>query len=309
MNYQAVDAARQEEPLLIGVIGPPGGGKTLSSLKLAKGIQSVRGGDIIMIDTEGGRSRKYSDMIPFKIVEMAPDACSSAFLEAIRAQLPNKPAAIIVDSLSDEHERYLAWHDEMVPNMGGNEWAAWAKPKADRKKLLAGILKIKTPLIFTFRAREKTKQNPEAKNKQDKIINIGWQPVAPLEIVHTLDLTCILPPRADGVPVWKSDKIGEDFIIKLPNYLAPYIEEGKPLDEQMGAAFAEWARGAELPQEKSAAEWDIELAEAANQGSDALRALWSTMPKSAKKECEQALRRRHQPTAAQADADVSLIGN
>jgi AAA domain-containing protein len=243
MNYQAVPAIRSEEPLLLGMIGPPGGGKTLSALRLAKGVQSVRGGDIIVIDTEGGRSRKYNDQIPFKIVEMAQDACSTTFLEAIRAQLPSKPAAIIVDSMSDEHERYLAWHDEMVPSMGGNEWAAWAKPKADRKKLLAGILKIKTPLIFTFRAREKTKQNPEAKNKQDKIVNIGWQPVAPLEIVHTLDLTCILPPRADGVPVWKSDKIGEDFIIKLPNYLAPYIEAGKPLCEEMGAAFARWAAG------------------------------------------------------------------
>ena len=67
--------------------------------------------------------------------------------------------------------------------------------------------------------------------------------MAPFEIVHTLDLTCILPPRADGVPVWKSDKIGEDFIIKFPNYLAPYIEAGKPLCEEMGAAFATWAKG------------------------------------------------------------------
>ncbi len=241
MNYQAVPAIRSEEPLLLGMIGPPGGGKSLSSLKIARGIQSVRGGDIVMIDTERGRSRKYSDAIPFKIVEMEPDACSTDFLEAIRAQLPSNPAAIIVDSLSDEHERYLAWHDEMVPKMGNNEWAAWAKPKAARKVLISGILKIKTPLIFTFRAREKTKQ--DVVNGKKVVTNIGWQPVAPLEIVHTLDLTCILPPRADGVPVWKSDKIGEDFIIKLPSYLAPYVQDGKQIDENMGAAFARWAKG------------------------------------------------------------------
>lgn len=243
MNYHAVPATRSEEPLLLGMIGPPGGGKTLSSLKLAKGIQSVRGGDIIVIDTEGGRSRKYNDLIPFSIVELE-NAKSDAFLEAIRAQLPANPAAIIVDSMSDEHEMYLEWHDAEVKNFGGNEWAAWSKPKAARKKLISGILKIKTPLIFTFRAREKTKQNPDPNaRRNEKIINIGWQPIAPLEIVHTLDLTCILPPRAEGVPVWKSDKIGEDFIIKLPNYLAPYIEQGKPLDERMGAAFARWAAG------------------------------------------------------------------
>lgn len=237
MNFQAQPATRSEEPLLLGMIGPPGGGKTLSSLKLAKGIQSVRGGDIHLIDTEGGRARKYNDQIPFSIVELPPTARSNDFIDCIRAQLPAKPAAIIVDSMSDEHLSYLEWHDEMVPSSGGNEWAAWSKPAAARKKLISGILKIKTPLIFTFRAKEKTKQEGR------KIINIGWQPVAPLEIVHTLDLACLLPPRADGVPVWKSDKIGEDFILKLPNYLAPSIEAGKPLCEEMGAAFARWAKG------------------------------------------------------------------
>lgn len=241
-TFEARPAVREDEPLLIGIIGPPGGGKSLSGLKLARGIQSIRGGDIIVLDTEGGRSRKYSDLVKFLCCELTAFD-SETMLEAIRAQLPRNPAAIMVDSFSDEHERYLEWHDEMVPRMGGNEWAAWAKPKAARKKLISGILRIKTPLIFTFRAREKTAQNPNSRSAKDKIINIGWQPIAPLEIVHTLDLTCILPPRADGVPVWKSDKIGEDFIIKLPNYLQPYITEGQALSEEMGAGFARWAAG------------------------------------------------------------------
>jgi hypothetical protein len=183
-RFEAIPAARSEEPLLIGVIGPPGGGKSLSSLRMAKGIKTVRGGDIVVVDAEGGRSRKYSDLIPFRIVELEGSPRSTDFLDAIRAQLPSKPACIIADSMSDEHESYLEWHDEMVPKMGGNDWAAWAKPKAARKQLISGILKIKVPLIFTFRAREKTKVNGTKK----VVVNIGWQPVAPLEIVHTLDL-------------------------------------------------------------------------------------------------------------------------
>jgi hypothetical protein len=318
MNYQAQPATRSEEPLLLGMIGPPGGGKTLSALRLAKGMQEVRGGDIHVIDTEGGRSRKYNDQIPFKIVEMT-NGRSGDFLEAIRAQLLAKPAAIIVDSMSDEHEAYLEWHDEMVPKMGNNEWAAWAKPKAARKQLISGLLKIKTPLIFTFRAREKTKQNtdPNAK-RNEKIINIGWQPVAPLEIVHTLDLTCILPPRADGVPVWKSDKIGEDFIIKLPNYLAPYIDQGQPLSEAMGAAFARWAKGetaAPVRQPAGAAEvsdddiadeisWDSRLASAAHLGMPSLQSEWTLVPAHLKPKLKAALDRRHKPTAVKADEEA-----
>lgn len=272
-RFHAAPATRSEEPLLLGMIGPPGGGKTLSALRIAKGIQSVRGGNIVVIDTEGGRSRKYNDQIPFNIVEL-PAGRSDDFLAAIQEQLPDKPAAIIVDSMSDEHEAYLEWHDEMVPKMGNNEWAAWAKPKAARKKLISGILKIKVPLIFTFRAREKTKQ--DVVNGKKTVVNIGWQPVAPLEIVHTLDLTCILPPRADGVPVWQSDKIGEDFIIKLPNYLAPYIEKGQPLSEQMGAAFARWAAGESAPTKQAASAVDDEhmltmAREAAQRGRDVFK--------------------------------------
>jgi hypothetical protein len=207
--------------------------------------------------------------------------------------------------MSDEHGAYLEWHDEMVPKMGGNEWAAWSKPSAARKKLINGILKIKVPLIFTFRAKEKTKQDGK------KVVNIGWQPVAPLEIVHTLDLTCILRPRADGVPVWKSDKIGEDFIIKLPNYLAPFIDAGKPLSEEMGAAFARWAKGetvapasqpAGATADLSITDWDAKLAEAAANGTEALKEAWSSIPPGETKTMlKNAMDRRHKPAAAEAD--------
>lgn len=252
-----VPSVRGEEPLLIGLVGPPGGGKTVSALRLAAGVRRVRSGPVVLIDTEGGRSKKYSPgpgqsadparhMFDFLRVEMTPPFRSHDFLAAIHAQLRLKPSAIIVDTLSDEHEGeggFLEWHDEMVPKMGGNEWGAWAVPKAARKRLISGLLQIKVPMLFTFRAREKTVTEPgKGKNGKDKITNIGWMPVAPLEIVHTLDLTCILPPRADGVPVWTSEKVGEDFIVKLPSFLAPLIQGGQ-LSEATGEALARWAKG------------------------------------------------------------------
>jgi hypothetical protein len=269
-NYAAKPAVRADEPLLIGMVGPPGGGKTFSALRLAKGMKALRGGDIIVIDTEGGRARKYADQFEFLHVDFEPPHQPHAFLDAIQAQLARKPACIVVDSMSDEHEGhggYLEWHDEMVPKMGGNEWAAWAKPKASRKRLINGLLHIRVPLIFTFRAREKTKQQ-DGRNGKKEVVNIGWMPVAPLEIVHSLDLTCILPPRADGVPVWESSKIGEDFIIKLPNFLAPLITKDAALDERTGRALAEWARGGQSPQPVEASQGPQD---AANDGEPAVQ--------------------------------------
>lgn len=310
-SFAAKQATLDEVPFLVGIIGPPGGGKTWSSLRLAKGMQRVRPGPIVLIDTERGRASKYAKDFDFLRVEFNPPFIPADFLQAIKDQLPLDPAAIIVDSLSDEHEGeggVLDWHDQMVPKMGGNEWAAWSKPKASRRTMINGFLQIKTPLIFTFRAREKTKQIKNDKGRNEPV-NIGYQPIAPSEIVYALDLTCILPPRADGVPIWRSDKVGEDFIIKLPNYLKPFVADGKPLSEEMGASFAAWAKGGsaapahtlpagaadELNDDLMA--WDSKLATAALQGIESLRETWGQVPPKLKPRLVDDLDTKHKPAA------------
>lgn len=248
-TFVAKPAVLGEVPMLIGLVGPPGGGKTWSALRLATGMRRLRPGPVVLVDTERGRARKYARNFEFLHVPFDPPFKPTDFLQAVRDQLKLNPAAVIVDSLSDEHEGeggVIDWHDAMVEKFKGNEHAAWGPPKADRKRMIAGFLQIVTPLIFTFRAREKTVQQA-GRNGKREVVNIGWQPVAPMEIVHALDLTCLLPPRAEGVPAWRSERVGESFIVKLPEYLKPYIQEGRPLSEDMGEAFARWAQGGEAP--------------------------------------------------------------
>lgn len=232
--------------LLIGFVGPPGGGKTKSALRLGDGISRVRGGRPCLIDTEAGRSLKHRmgprnphghefDYIPF-----SPPFVPESFLDAIREALKLNPSCIIIDSMSDEHEGeggYLDWHDVEVPKSGGNKWAAWAKPSASRRKLIAGLQHIKIPVIMTFRAREKTKQ------VGNKIVPIGFVPVAPMEVVHTLDLTCLLPPRSNGVAIWSSPQEAESLTLKFAGFLAHMIRQGAPLDERFGEELARWQAG------------------------------------------------------------------
>lgn len=236
------------EPLLIGMMGPPAGGKTVSSLRLAAGMQKIRGGRVILIDTEAGRSKKYhikrGGDYDFDIVDFEPPFRSNYFLDAIKQQLASKPACIIVDSCSDEHAGeggYIEWAAEMVPRMGGNEWAAFAKPSAARQRLVTGILHIKTPLIFTFRGKTRTAQIKEP-GKKTEIVKLGWQPIAPLEIVHALDLCCILPNNADGVPAWTTALAGEEAIIKRPKFLAKLVPDGQ-ITEAIGEKLALWQLG------------------------------------------------------------------
>jgi len=251
-EFAIAESARGESPLLIGLMGPPGGGKTFSALRLASGICKARGGKPFVIDTEK-RSRKYADFFDFERVDFDPPFKPEDFLAAITFCVERGAGAIIVDSASDEHEGaggVLDWHDTELERMAGSDWqkrervgqAAWIKPKASRRRLIDGMLRVTVPLILCFRAREKVKQIKNERGKMEPT-NIGYQPIAPLEIVHALDLVCLLPPRAEGVPVWRSDKIGEDFMIKLPAFLQPFIRDGEALSEGMGEAFANWARG------------------------------------------------------------------
>jgi hypothetical protein len=256
-TFEIKAAVRERVPLLIGLMGPPGAGKTYSALLLAEGMKKVAGGDPVVIDTEGGRSKKYADMFQFRRADFAAPFRPTDFLAAVRQAVAADPCAIIIDSMSDEHEGeggVLDWHDAELDRMAGNDWgkrervgqAAWIKPKADRRAMINGLLQIQVPLIFCFRAREKVKQ---IKNEHGKVAptNIGYQPIAPSEIVFAMDVNCVLPPKSDGVPAWKSDKMGEDFIIKLPEFFKAMFGAGQPITRETGRALAEWARGSSSP--------------------------------------------------------------
>ena len=73
------------------------------------------------------------------------------------------------------------------------------------------------------------------------------------------------------------------------NEAAPVTPSGDPQPPETGAA------------DKSAAEWDLDLAEAAKQGTVALVSLWSKIPREHKQVLEAAKDRRHKPTAIAAD--------
>jgi hypothetical protein len=121
--------------LLVGLVGPPGGGKTWSALRLARGMQRARPGPIVLIDTECGARANTPDF-DFLRVDFDPPFSARRLSAAVREQLKLKPAAIIVDTASDEHDGeggYLDWHDAEVES-GGNEWAAWNLPQRARQR-------------------------------------------------------------------------------------------------------------------------------------------------------------------------------
>lgn len=280
MTFNFRPAIREATPLLIGLTGPSGSGKTKSALRLADGIRRVRGGQIAALDTEANRMLHYADEHKFIHCQFGAPFGSDRYAEALEAAAQAADGGVvIVDSMSHEHEGqggYLEYHDEEVKRLiehGGfrNEYAAqlpaWVKPVARRRNLINRLLQINCAFVFCFRSKEKLKIQ-----KGKDPIQLGWQAIAGEEFVFEMTVRCLLLPGARGVPDWSE----EAFALGVPKRASSHeamFHEGQPLDEDTGAALAQWSAG-------TATDWDRELDGAKTP--DELGAAWSRIPKNEK---------------------------
>lgn len=253
-NFTAKDAKREQVPLLIGLTGPSGGGKTYSALRLATGIQSVTGGDIYFIDTESRRALHYADQFKFKHVALNAPFGSLDYLSALEFCVNQGAKVVIVDSMSHEHEGpggMVDLHDTILDRMAGNDegkrramqMLAWSEPKQKRRALINGILRLNANFIFCFRAKNTSK--PIKRNGRTEVEQMGFMPIAGEEFVFEQTLNALLLPGAGGVPSWHSDQPGERTMIKLPEQFMFLRDRNAPLDEKIGASLARWAAGKE----------------------------------------------------------------
>jgi hypothetical protein len=286
-------ATREQVPLLLGLVGPSGGGKTMSGLRLATGIQRVIGGDVAVIDTEARRALHYAEKFKFKHLDFSPPHGPDRYLEAIQAAVATGAKTIMVDSMSHEHEGaggVLEWHEAELDRIAGDDWKkreavnllGWAKPKAARRKLINGLLQLNANFIFCFRAKEKVKPMKNEKGKTE-IVQLGWQAIAGDEFVYEMTDRFLLPPGANGVPDL-SDEAWATGVPKVPEDHRPIIGIGNALDEDMGAALAKWALGGAKVERPQRTERHAKLiaeleALARESGFDTFKDAWAAMPK------------------------------
>lgn len=251
-DFSAADAVRRDVPLLFGVFGAPGAGKTPSSIRIGVGMQQVLGGDLWVVDTEAGRALAYADKYKFKHCPMPPPHGSLDFLKAIKDGIRNGARVIVLDTFSHEHSGIgglLDQHDSETERLA-KLWkcdydkasrSAWVQPKAGRKLLFNEIEQLgreKVAFVFSFRAKEKSDQT-----KAGKYVELGFMPETDENFLFMLTSSALLLPRSKGVPTWKSEKAGETMMIRLPDQFEDIFRDGRQLDEEHGRLMAEWSRG------------------------------------------------------------------
>lgn len=260
--FEATDAKRERVPLLIGLMGPSGGGKTYSALRIARGIQKVVGGEIYGVDTEARRMLSYADEFRFKHVDFKPPFGSLDYLEAVRWCVAQGAKTIIVDSMTHEHigqGGYLETAEATVKRIARTDTPSfeqikklgmlgWADAGPKRQRMVEGIKQLGANMIFCFRAKEKVKPAPQGAANRDPI-HQGFMPLAGDDLLFEMTVNMLLLPRADGVPTWRSDAVGERLMMKLPKQFRSIFTDGRTLDEPAGELMARWAAGEDIGQQ------------------------------------------------------------
>lgn len=252
MTFTFRPAKRENLPLIIGLVGGTGSGKSFSALRLASGLAG--GKRFAAIDTEAGRLKHYADDFDFDHGDLTPPFRPDRYMEAILAADEKGYPVIIVDSTSHVWAGdggVIDWQEEELYRMAKDDYkkreacrmAAWVQPKMGHKKMVQRLLQIRAHLILCFRAEEKIemRKNPQTKKmevvpKEGPTGLKGWMPVCEKNLPYELTMSFLLTADAPGTP--KPIKLEKDH--------RPLIPLNEELGEEQGRLLAEWAKGGKV---------------------------------------------------------------
>ena len=240
-------AHRDIQNVLIGLVAAPGGGKTCTALRLARGIAPT--GRIIMVSTERGKSTEYAphegDPVPAEfdpasptfdvdVIEMGPPFSPARFEAAVRAAAAERPSVLIIDNITDEMHGEGGQLD-LKENAPDSDKFGWIEPKRQHRGLMNELRSRPWYVIMTIRAKEKIRPASAREKRQGLtgVINEGWLPQCDGGLHYDCTILALLDQgviQGRATPPWK-----------LPPALAD-LANGQPLDEAAGRAIAHWAQ-------------------------------------------------------------------
>ena len=214
--FEIKQACREASPLLIGLPGESGSGKTMTAIKLARGIV---GPDekIGFLDTERGRANMYSDAAGgFDIGELNAPFSPERYVEAIRAFEQAGYRILIIDSASHEWEGEGGVLDK-AEKTGTSGLKKWQAPKLAHKRFMRALTTSRMHIIVCLRTKTKLRQVGK------EIVSDGLVPIQEKGFIYEMTISAMLDntPGQEGVPT----------LTKCPDFLRGAFDGGKVTEE------------------------------------------------------------------------------
>lgn len=224
-------AVKSQSKLRLNIYGPSASGKTMTALRIARGI----GGKVGVIDTERGSASKYADRYEFDVIEL-PDHTFESYTKAIKAFADGGYATLIVDSLSHSWDAMLELKDQLAATKHrGNSFAAWADITPKQNALITAMLTFPGHFIATMRTKTEwvIEQNDKGKAAP---VRIGTAPRQREGMEYEFDIVLEMNPENMGHVI--KDRTGkfQERIIDKPSEdfgreLVDWLNEGESLPE------------------------------------------------------------------------------
>jgi hypothetical protein len=167
-------AERVRSKLRLAMAGPAGAGKTMSALKVAKGM----GGKVCIIDTERGSGDLYANLYDYSVITLEPPFKPDSAIEAIHAAEKAGFDVIIIDSLSHfwSDEGGLLDQADKMQSSGKNRFTMWADLTPQHRRLVNAMLNSSKHIIGTMRSKQEYAMEMDEKGKAS-VRKLGLAPV------------------------------------------------------------------------------------------------------------------------------------
>lgn len=163
---QLKKAQRKQVKLKLNLSAPSGAGKTMSALRMAKGIV----GDwskIAIIDTENGSASLYSHLGDFNTIDLAPPFTPERYIEALNVCVNAGIECVIIDSTSHEWQTLIEENQRLADaKFRGNTWSAWSQTTPRHDKYVSAILHTPLHIIACTRSKTETVMGEDKKVKK-----------------------------------------------------------------------------------------------------------------------------------------------
>lgn len=169
-------AKGEQASLKIGVYGPPGSGKTFTSLLIAEGLAQQSGKRIAFVDTERGTDF-YCKPVPSR--EIHPEAFDFdalysrsivEVLQAVRSLKPDDYGVVVIDSVTHIWEACIAAHSGKTTSAGTIPMHAWGKIKKPYKELMS--LLLSSPMHAIICGRQGVEYSTDEETEELKAVGV-----------------------------------------------------------------------------------------------------------------------------------------
>lgn len=169
-------AKAEQAALKIGMYGPPGSGKTFTSLLIAEGLAAATGKRIAYVDTERGTDFYCKSVASRRVHPEAFDFDAlytrslTEVLASVRQIKPDEYGVVVLDSITHLWEAAIAAYGGSQTRAGTIPMHAWGKIKRPYKELMS--LLLSSPMHVLICGRQGTEYATDEETEELKAVGL-----------------------------------------------------------------------------------------------------------------------------------------